>query len=83
LLKRHELLLKPQSHWLADPRVTVLDFRNIETELQRISERPDVLVRRLNTSDGEWKSVITPAVEEFVRQQYADDYRLWDTLNGA
>ncbi len=76
LLTHHEMLLKPQSDWLADPRVTVLDFRNIETELQRISERPNVPVRRLNSSDGEWKSVITPAVEEFVRQQYADDYVL-------
>ena len=38
---------------------------------------------RYNTSTDFGRSVITPAVEEFVRQQYADDYRLWNTLNGA
>ena len=72
-----------QAAWLDHPKVTVLDFRNMEAELRRITGNTEQPLVRYNTSTDFGRSVITPAVEEFVRQQYADDYRLFDTLNGA
>lgn len=76
------ILTKPQSWWLSDTRLTLLNFNNFESELRRITGNTDQPIPKLNAAD-EWRGVITPAVEEFVRQHYADDYRLWNTLNGA
>lgn len=73
----------PQSAWLNHPKVTVLNFENIESELRRISGNYSQPIEKLNVGTDFGRSVITPAVKEFVRQQYADDYRLWNTLNGA
>ena len=65
-----------QAAWLNHPKVTVLDFRNMEAELRRITGNNEQPLVRYNTSTDFGRSVITPAVEEFVRQQYADDYVL-------
>lgn len=83
LVNRFNELFSPQIKWLNHPKVTVLDFRNIEAELRRITGNTTQEFKRWNASSDFGRSVITPAVEEFVRQQYADDYRLWGTLNGA
>ena len=82
LQRELNILTKPQSHWLADSRLTLLDFNNFETELRRITGNTDQPIPKLNVAD-EWRGVITPAVEEFVRQHYADDYPLWNNLIGA
>lgn len=75
LQREANIFTKPQSHWLADPRLTLLDFNNFEIELRRITGNTDQPIPKLNVAD-EWRGVITPAVEEFVRQHYADDYAL-------
>lgn len=83
LVEEFKGLFLPQTRWLNHPKVTVLNFRNMEAELRRITGNTEQPLVRYNTSTDFGRSVITPAVEEFVRQQYADDYRLFDTLNGA
>lgn len=83
LVEQFKGLFLPQSHWLNHPKVTALDFRNMEAELRRITGNTTQEFNHWNVASDFGRSVITPAVEEFVRQQYADDYRLWDTLNGA
>jgi hypothetical protein len=83
LIVQFEHFFRPQAIWLDHPKVTILDFRNMEAELRRITGNTEQPLVRYNTSTDFGRSVITPAVGEFVRQHYADDYRLWDTLNGA
>lgn len=75
--------LSPQVKWHQAPNVIALNFNNMENELRRITGNTEQPLMRYNTSTNFGRSVITPAVEEFVRQQYADDYRLWNTLNGV
>lgn len=65
-----------QSQWLNHPKVTVLDFRNIESELRRISGNNQLPIPKENESTGFGKSEITSKVIEFVRHQYEDDYNL-------
>ena len=81
--QRFSVIFDPQTKWHQAPNVKALDFRNMEAELRRITGNTEQPLVRYNTSTDFGRSVITPAVEEFVRQQYADDYRLWNTLNGA
>lgn len=80
---RFPVIFDPQTKWHQAPNVKALDFRNMETELRRITGNTEQPLVRYNTSTDFGRSVITTAVEEFVRQQYADDYRLFETLNGA
>lgn len=71
-----DILLRPQSDWLAHPQVTVLDFDNFESELRRISGNADQQIGRHNVADDFGKSVITDKVRAFVREHYAADYAL-------
>lgn len=70
-----DILTKPQSYWLSDARLMLLDFNNFEAELRRITSNTDQPIPKLNVAD-EWRGVITPAVENFVRNYYAADYAL-------
>lgn len=67
---------RPQAAWLDHPQVTVLDFANMEAELRRITGNTDQPFVQHNVGTDFGKSVITPAVEEFVRDYYAADYQL-------
>jgi len=68
--------LVPQSYWLNHPKVTVLDFDNLESELRRISGNTTQPIEMLNTATDFGRSEITQAVRDFVRQEYAIDYAL-------
>jgi hypothetical protein len=69
-------LFKPQSFWLNDQRVTVLDFDNIESELNRaVGALPDS-IPVLHKSTDLGRSEITDKVRSFVREYYAADYAL-------
>lgn len=72
----YQILLQPQSDWLAFPQVTVLDFNLFETELRRISGNIDQPIERYNYASEFGKSVITDKVRAFVRDRYAVDYQL-------
>lgn len=74
---------RPQSAWLDHPKVTVLDFRNIDAELRRIAGNTDRPIVRQNVATNFGKSVITRAVEDFVRDHYAPDYALMNSRLGA
>lgn len=67
--------VRPQVHWLADPRVTPLDFDNLESELHRVTGESMPIVH-LNAAGDSWRSVITDKVRAFVREYYAADYAL-------
>ena len=71
----YKLLVYPQSHWFADPRVTPLDFDNLKSELHRITETTFPL-EQLNAAGDSWRSEITDKVRSFVREYYAADYAL-------
>lgn len=77
------IIFKPQVDWYQVPNVTPLNFNNYESEIRRITGNAEIplVIRNKSTKFG--KSVITQKVIDFVRNEYADDYRLWDTLNGA
>lgn len=74
--QHYPLLFKPQSFWLANPKVTVLDFKNLESELRRITGNVDTPMKRWNTSSDFGRQQITQSVIDFVRTKYADDYEL-------
>jgi hypothetical protein len=76
LTGQFKVLFYPQTHWLSHPKVIVLDFNNFESELRRITGNFDAPMKRWNTASDFGRSTITPTVEEFVQQQYADDYNL-------
>jgi hypothetical protein len=81
LVDKFKVLFSPQAKWLDHPKVTVLDFCNIESELRRITGNTTQDFKRWNVSSDFGRSVITPAVEEFVRQKYAKDYFLLSALD--
>ena len=66
----------PQVKWLAHPKVTVLDFDNLEAELRRISGDTTTPIVSQNVATSYGKSVVTQKVIDFVRQEYAADYAL-------
>ena len=72
---KYKLMLFPQHHWISDPRVTPLDFDNLESELHRITETA-FPVKQLNAAGDSWRSEITDKVRAFVREYYAADYAL-------
>lgn len=71
----YEIIIKPQSYWTADPRVTPLDFDSLESELHRVTGTT-IPVRQLNAAGDSWRSEITDKVRAFVREYYAADYAL-------
>lgn len=68
--------LMPQSYWLNHPKITVLDFDNLESELRRISGNTTQPIEMLNAATEFGRSEITQLVRDFVKNQYADDYEL-------
>jgi hypothetical protein len=74
--KHYPLLFKPQAFWLGDPKVTVLDFNNFESELRRITGNIDAPMKRWNTSSDFGRKEITQAVIDFVKVKYVDDHNL-------
>jgi len=67
---------QPQTYWLDHPKVTVLDFDNLESELRRITGNTTQPMELLNTATDFGRSEITQVVRDFVREQYAADYAL-------
>lgn len=70
--------LRPQISWMNAPNLEVLDFDNYESELRRISGAadPDAYpIALLNVSPDKYRGEVTPAVVDFVRAAYAEDYQ--------
>lgn len=76
IIQKLPIFLGLQSKWLSHPKVTVLDFDNLESELRRITGDTTTPMPTYNVSDGFGKSVITDKVRAFVREYYAADYAL-------
>lgn len=83
LSRQFAWIFDPQSKWHQGSNIKALDFRNMEAELRRITGNTEQPLTIYNASTHVGRSVITPVVEEFVRQQYADDYVLWNRFNSA
>lgn len=69
-------LFKPQVFWLNDPRVTVLDFHNRKTELEKVIGPITDEIPKLNASTDFGRSVVTDKVRSFVREYFTADYQL-------
>lgn len=70
------LFFEPQFNWLNHPKVTILSFDNLETELQKIVENIVKPIPKLNASLDFNDVKISQPVCDFVRQKYAVDYAL-------
>ena len=70
------ILFNPQVNWLKHPKVTVLDYHNMQAELTRVVATFDEPMPVMNKSNDFGKSVITEKVRNFVREYYAADYAL-------
>lgn len=68
------LLFAPQVNWLNHPKVTALDFNNLEAELRRITGNTTQPMPHKNKNSDFGRKEITPAVVEFVKKHYAEDY---------
>lgn len=76
LAERLPAFCHQQAVWLDHPKVTILDFDNLEAELRRITGNTTQPMESLNTATDFGRSEITQAVRDFVREQYAADYAL-------
>lgn len=69
------LLFRPQVDWLKHPKVTALDYHNMQAELTRVVAKFDEPMPVLNKANDFGRSVITDKVRDFVRNYYAADYQ--------
>jgi hypothetical protein len=75
-------IFEPQINWLAYPGINILNFYNYEAELRQLSgayDRKKYPIRLVNVSTDFGKSVVTSKVIEFVKTNYFEDCKLWDT----
>jgi hypothetical protein len=63
-----------QVEWFDHPKVTALDFNNLEAELRRITGNTTQPMPHKNKNSDFGRKEITPAVVEFVKKHYAEDY---------
>jgi hypothetical protein len=69
------ILFNPQVNWLKHPKVTALDYHNMQAELTRVVATFDEPMPVMNKSNDFGRSIITDKVKNFVRDYYAADYQ--------